>query len=441
MTSRRKCIKSNYYHSCQQAKKVAHKSKPYDPITQFLQSAAAKAVNTQYFATNASEINALLLRLNVQSKPSKKAFNAIQKNGYSKSQRAYQNIIGKIKCNTWSKEVRLLRKARDFPRAEAAIGCEIIYYEDNTVHTGFITNFDGKDHEITLDNKRIIKVPLKTSFDKKQLQIVSGRYTIDNLVYPEEYLKLYIRNNTKRADAFIPTKYNDHDRKHNDNKDPLQYRSTKHGKKIDWILNRKYAYCKRGDGYWRIVPGMCYEMVDGSLVCVSNIVSFRNTQMVKYFKILKFDEIQQRLTDNNGKLQWIGTNDKDELINQLLDREDRDKLVIFKMGMEIERKIELFEIKRMIEIRSVTSETTQQILASKEGVWFLYAARTGGLIDGKLQVIDWKKRKIEMLINRSGLKAKWLQVNNYVHVIRLWVDATAFFQFHGQSLSMSSIFI
>lgn len=174
------------------------------------------------------------------------------------------------------------------------IGFKIIYFHENLARTGIITDYDQntKKHQIKLheeDDLAEIKIwiPLKSRYNSKQLIIIKNEVKLENIMNPLEYLKLYLSPESPRSTAWKPIHCNDRSIK---DKDPLEYHASPKSYRWDWRLNQKFAYAQKVEnvGFLRMMVGVCYELENGSLIWVKDVINSNGTQLIKYCKVLKF---------------------------------------------------------------------------------------------------------------------------------------------------------
>lgn len=106
-----------------------------------------------------------------------------------------------------------------------------------------------------------------------------------------DYLKLYLSPNSPRYTAWKPVDFNDKERTFT-SKDPLEYHATEKSNRWDYKLQQKFAFASRntGDnvGFWRLMIGACYQQQNDSLFVVQDVIPTHGSQIIKYFRVLKF---------------------------------------------------------------------------------------------------------------------------------------------------------
>ena len=179
-------------------------------------------------------------------------------------------------------------------QTEESIGMEVIYFENNQMKTGKIIEYDptiskGK-HTIQLKDSTKRIVSLKSAVKKKQVVLIEKkRYTLRNIQYIKNYLLLYLSSDSLRKKCWKPTSFNQSVKEKK--KDKFEYHSTLKSSRPDWMLQQKFAYadCKNGDwnGFLRMMIGACYELVDDKLICVTDVICTRGSQLIHYIEVYK----------------------------------------------------------------------------------------------------------------------------------------------------------
>lgn len=177
-----------------------------------------------------------------------------------------------------------------------AIGSEVIYYENNSKLDGQIVGYladvgQGK-HVIKLENDQRIQVSLKSARDKGQVVVIEKRCTLNNIQYPKNYLYLYLSKESPRYKCWKPTYYNDPARKPMKDRDKLEFNGSEKSIRRDWAFQQKFGYAKckyhEWNGFLRLMIGAGYELSDGTIIGVKDVICTRGSQVVQYFNILQF---------------------------------------------------------------------------------------------------------------------------------------------------------
>ena len=175
----------------------------------------------------------------------------------------------------------------------------MIYFDDNIEYKGTIDKYKlinklGK-HTIKLQNGKEVELSLKAAIERNQIVIIEKECQLNNILYINNYLPLYLSSKSPRNKCWKPTVYND---AKNGSKipyykrDSIQFNGTERSTRPDWMLEQKFAYgdCVNDEwkGFLKMMIGGCYELNDDRWICVKDVVCTRGTQIVFYFEIHKF---------------------------------------------------------------------------------------------------------------------------------------------------------
>lgn len=174
---------------------------------------------------------------------------------------------------------------------------KVIYFEKNGMKNGKIIKYDptiskGK-HTIQLDEDSTERVvSLKTAVKRKRVVLIEpNRYTLKNIVYIKNYLLLYLSSQSLRRKCWKPTSRNQSTTKFS-KRNKFEYHGTHKSLRSDWMLQQKFAFaeCIQGEfnGFLRMMVGGCYELVDGQLICVTDVIYTQGSQLIHYIEIYKF---------------------------------------------------------------------------------------------------------------------------------------------------------
>ena len=177
---------------------------------------------------------------------------------------------------------------------------KVIYFGKNTMENGKIIEYDstiGKGkHVIQLDEDLTERlVSLKSAVKRKQVVLIEpNRYTLKNIIYIKNYLLLYLSSQSLRRKCWKPTSRNQPTATFNEfsKRDKFEYHSTHKSLRSDWMLQQKFAFAEyiTGDfkGFLKMMVGGCYELVDGQLICVTDVICTQGSQLIHYIEIYKF---------------------------------------------------------------------------------------------------------------------------------------------------------
>ena len=174
---------------------------------------------------------------------------------------------------------------------------KVIYFENNRILNGKIIKYNPKiskgKHTIQLDEDSTERVlSLKSAVKRKQVVLIEpNRYTLKNIVYIKNYLLLYLSSQSLRRKCWKPTTRNKSSTKFS-KRNKFEYHGTHKSLRSDWMLQQKFAFaeCIQGEfnGFLRMMVGGCYELVDGQLICVTDVIYTQGSQLIHYIEIYKF---------------------------------------------------------------------------------------------------------------------------------------------------------
>ena len=179
----------------------------------------------------------------------------------------------------------------------AAVGAEVIYYENNTKVVGKITQFTSNGGFNR--GKHLIKFPdfsltvsLKSMVKSKQLILVDSQYQLENIMYPQNYLYLWLSTKSPRHRFWKPTQWNDPTKTPNNCEDLLEFQATARSTRIDSMLKQRHSYSEiEKDGklrFLKLMVGAAYELQNETKIVVTDITLSRDSQMIHYFHVLEF---------------------------------------------------------------------------------------------------------------------------------------------------------
>ena len=178
---------------------------------------------------------------------------------------------------------------------------DVIFFQHNKINNGKIIKYNrdiGKGkHTIKLEDEDSTErlVSLKSAVKRKQVVLLEPEpYTLKNIQYIQNYLVLYLSSQSPRRKCWKATSFNQSlsaTRTRRSQRNIYEYHSTQKSSRPDWMLQQKFAFADliQGDfkGFLKMMVGGCYELDDGQLICVTDVICTRGSQLIHYIEIYK----------------------------------------------------------------------------------------------------------------------------------------------------------
>lgn len=197
----------------------------------------------------------------------------------------------------------------------AAVGCKIVYYENNKSYDGEIKRYNRETQKHTIVCPGLpsspLHISLKQARKEAQLMVIDKEHILKDIIPPTVYFNLYLNKYSARhTKAFIPTRFGASESTHNSiSKDPLQYAATWKAKRPDIMFQQKFAYAsttislshlrtrdrkkkytndlKEQHRFKRLITGSAYELKNGKMIIIEDIECSNGTQIVTFRRLLK----------------------------------------------------------------------------------------------------------------------------------------------------------
>lgn len=178
----------------------------------------------------------------------------------------------------------------------------MIWNDKNKARDGRIVGYNSNNHkhiiEIAAENDsertEKLEISLKSRQKEKQLIIIESHYKLNNIIFPQNYLKLYLSKHGARADSGVwkPILVNDPNKTERKDKDYAEYHATWKSFRRDMMLRQKVAYAQKDTGefkgFLKLMIGASYQLQNDKLIVVRDVVCTRGTQHIKYYYLWRF---------------------------------------------------------------------------------------------------------------------------------------------------------